>query len=145
VRGLDEARWNEILDGLAPTELDMLWLPRFSLSYDTYLNKPLKDMGMGVAFDGAADFSRLSPLGEDMCISFVRQKTFMEVDEAGTRAAAATGVGVGAVSLGPALVADRPFLLAIRERLSGTVLFAGWIGDPTAEEPEAPLEPNDCR
>ena len=89
---------------------------------------------MEEAFRDGADFTRMSPVGNQLCIDFVRQKTFIEVDERGTRAAAVTAVGVGPTSF-KGLVADRPFLFAIRERLSGTILFTGLVGDPTAEDP----------
>ncbi|HSM03109.1 MAG TPA: serpin family protein, partial [Longimicrobiales bacterium] len=90
-------------------------------------------MGMGVAFDpDVADFSRMSPVGQ-LFIDEVRQKTFIEVDEAGTRAAAVTSVGVGVTSAPPAFVVDRPFVFVLRERLSGTILFTGVVGDPTTE------------
>ena len=115
-------------------ELSRLALPRFKLSYGTSLNAALEAMGMGVAFDDAsADFSRMSSEAR-LFIDEVRQKTFIEVDEAGTRAAAATSVGVGVTSLPPEFVVDRPFVFLLRERLSGTVLFAGVVGDPTLEE-----------
>jgi serpin B len=55
------------------------------------------------------------------------------VDEAGTEAAAVTSVGVGVTSAPPMVRVDRPFLFAIRERLSGTILFVGRIMDPTAQ------------
>ena len=60
-------------------------------------------------------------------MSEVRQKTFLKVDETGTEAAATTSVGVPVLSNSSGLVADRPFFLAIRERLTGTVLFEGFI------------------
>jgi serine protease inhibitor len=78
----------------------------------------------------------MSPIGDRLCIDFVRQKTFIEVDERGTRAAAATAVGVGPDSFN-GLIADRPFAFAIRERLSGTILFVGMVGDPTFQDPGA--------
>ena len=134
VAGLDSQRWNAIVGGLAKTKVDVLSIPKFTLDYDGYLNDALKDMGMGVAFRPGADFTRLSPQGDAMCISFVRQKTFVEVDERGTRAAAVTAVGVGRTSFNGFIV-DRPFVFAIRERLSGTLLFVGMVGDPTAEDP----------
>ena len=134
VQGLDTEAWSAIVAGLAPRELDQLSIPKFTLDYDGYLNEALKAMGMGVAFRPGADFTRLSPLGSSMCISFVRQKTFVEVDERGTRAAAVTAVGVRLTSVS-AFVVDRPFVFAIRERLSGTLLFVGMVGDPTAEDP----------
>lgn len=134
VATLDEAKWNSIVGSLDPTTLDQLSLPKFELSYDTYLNDALREMGMDVAFRPGADFTRMSPIGDQLCIDFVRQKTFIEVDEAGTKAAAVTGVGVGVTSFN-GFVVDRPFLFAIRERLSGTILFTGLVGDPTAEDP----------
>jgi serpin B len=133
VAGLDAARWAEILSSLSPRNVDLVALPKVTLSYDVMLNDALKAMGMEVAFDGRADFTNLSPIGGELCIDYVRQKTFLEVDEAGTKAAAATAVGIGPTSFN-GLVADRPYLLAIHERLSGTLLFAGVVGDPTHED-----------
>jgi serpin B len=82
---------------------------------------------------GGADFTRLSPtLGRDLFISFVKQKTFVDVNEVGTEAAAVTAVGVFVTSLPQRTVVrvDRPFVFAIRERLSGTILFIGKIMQP---------------
>lgn len=134
VAGLDLEGWRSIIDGLSPREVDALSIPKLTLTYDAYLNDALKAMGMEVAFGPGADFTRMSPVGHELCIDFVRQKTFLEVDERGTRAAAVTAVGIGPVSF-VGLIADRPFLFAIRERLSGTILFTGLIGDPTADDP----------
>jgi serpin B len=140
---LDTDAWDQLIAGLAPQELDALAIPKFTLMYDAYLNEPLKAMGMDSAFRPGADFTRLSPDGDLMCIDFVRQKTFIEVDERGTRAAAVTAVGVGIVSF-TGLIADRPFVFALRERLSGTILFVGLVEDPTAEaEGPAPYD-SDC-
>jgi serine protease inhibitor len=131
VAGLDVARFDQILGGLAPRKVDLLALPRFTLRYDALLNDALGAMGMVEAFYPGADFSNLAD--GPLCIDFVRQKTFIEVDEAGTKAAAATAVGIGPTSFN-GLIADRPFVLAIRERLTGTLLFAGVVGDPTFED-----------
>lgn len=140
--GLDADDWAAIIAGLNPIEVDLVSIPKFTLSYDAYLNDALRTMGMDVAFGPDADFTAMSPVGDGLCIDFVRQKTFIEVDESGTRAAAVSGVTVGPTSfLG--LVADHPFAFAIRERLSGTILFAGMVGDPTAEDPgPEPFEGN---
>jgi serpin B len=133
--GMDAEWWNSLTGGLEDFELARISLPRFTLSYGTTLNEALKAMGMEVAFsETEADFTNLSPEGDRLYIDEVRQKTFIQVDEAGTKAAAATSVGIGVTSLPPMLVADRPFLFAIRERLSGTLLFTGLVGDPTVEE-----------
>lgn len=140
--GMDGNDWDALIGSLEPRELDVLSLPRFQLEYDTFLNGPLTDMGMGIAFTQQADFSDLSQ--EPLCIDFVCQKTFIEVDEAGTRAAAVTAVGIGPTSF-IGLIADRPFLFAIRERLSGTILFIGLIGDPTDEDSGPAELPEPCR
>ena len=102
-------------------------LPKLELTYEKYLNDALTAMGMGLAFTGDADFTRMTPGGA--YIDFVKQNTFLKVDEKGTEAAAVTTVAM-ATSMPPSLIVDRPFLLAIRERLSGTILFLGVIGDP---------------
>jgi serine protease inhibitor len=117
-------RWNEItamLDGSMGTVLGVT-LPKFSLSYEDTLNDDLTALGMGVAFDGGADFSGLSSHG--VYIKYVKQKTFVDVNEEGTEAAAVTNV-VLADSTPPSLDVDRPFIFVIRDRLSGTILFMG--------------------
>jgi serpin B len=132
-KGLDAARWEAILQGLTVREVDQVSLPKFTLAFDTYLNDPLIAMGMGPAFRPGADFTKMSPVGDRICIDYVRQKTFIEVDERGTKAAAVTAVGMRVVSF-TGLIADRPFVFALRERLSGTLLFVGLVGDPTFKD-----------
>lgn len=133
LEGLDAARWQSILQGLSSRELDQVSLPRFELAYDNYLNDALIALGMGPAFSPGADFTRMSPRGDQICIDYVRQKTFIDVDERGTKAAAVTAVGMREVSF-TGLIADRPFVFAIRERLSDTLLFVGLVGDPTFKD-----------
>jgi len=139
VAGLDAGAWSTMIGSLADARPDWVAIPKFTLTYDGFLNDALKGMGMSEAFSPGADFSNLSPLGDQLCISYVRQKTYVEVDERGTRAAAVTSVGVGVTSAPSGFTVDRPFVFAIRERLSGTILFAGLVGDPTAaaEDPDA--------
>lgn len=141
--GFDAAAWDAVVAGLRPTTVDLLSIPKFELTHDAFLNEALKEMGMDRAFRPGADFSRMSPVGDNICIDFVRQKTFIEVDERGTRAAAVTTVGARLVSF-TALIADRPFIFALRERLSGAVLFVGLVGDPTAEDPGPEPLVSDC-
>lgn len=134
VGGLDADRWKAILGGLAPAEATVS-LPKFRLEYEKTLNDALIALGMGPAFDEAvADFSRMhrDALAMQLHVSRVKQKAYVEVDEKGTKAAAVTSVEVGVTSAPPTFEADRPFLFAIRERLSGTVLFLGMMFDPTA-------------
>jgi serpin B len=98
------------------------------------MDEVLKALGLAPAYCDAVpfpDFTRMDPSGQ-ACISEVKHKTFVLVDEAGTEAAAVTSVGIGVTSLPPQFRVDRPFLFAIRERFSGTILFVGRIMDPTA-------------
>jgi serpin B len=131
VSDLNETMWNDLVAGLDSAELEVR-MPRFRLEYETLLNRPLQDMGMRIAFSRSADFTRLTPLArvQAVCIHFVKQNTFVEVNEEGTQAAAVTTVGIGTDSAPLPFNVDRPFLFAIRERLSGVVLFIGTIGDP---------------
>ena len=80
---------------------------------------------MGIAFSSDADFSRIADA--PLAISRVEQKTFIEVNEEGTEAAAASAVGFTrtSVPVEAEMRVDRPFAFAIRERLSGAVLFLG--------------------
>ena len=134
VESLDAEAWGGIISGLGKAEL-LVGIPKFSLEYEKSLNEVLKALGMEVAFDEtAADFSRMhrDALEMQLHISRVKQKAFVEVDEEGTRAAAVTSVEVGVTSAPPTFVADRPFVFAIRERLSGALLFTGVVRDPSA-------------
>jgi len=126
------AEWTGMLTTVDYNEISPLdvALPKLELKYETLLNDALTALGMGIAFDDQrADFSRLTTAAQAY-LEFVKQNTFVKMDEKGTEAAAVTTVGVGVTSLPPSLVVDRPYLFAIRERLSGTILFLGAIGDP---------------
>jgi len=106
-----------------------IWMPRLKLEWQRELNDDLKAMGMRDAFipDGA-DFTRMSTSqGHKLYIDKVKQKTFVDINEEGTEAAAVTSVGITATSLPPSLRVDRPFIFVIRERFSGTILFMGKI------------------
>jgi serpin B len=129
--GLTPQAWAAATAGLSDSELD-LYLPKFKITWADTLNDELRRMGMPTPFirDGA-DFSRISAArGKNLFISFVKQNAFVDVNEVGTEAAAVTTVGIGLTSLPPQVRVDRPFVFAIRERLSGTILFLGKIVDP---------------
>ena len=137
IDGLDASTWASWTGGLAPTEVPVE-LPRFELEWEATLNDVLRDMGMDRAFQpGVADFGGMlsdgfdpQAPGTDLYITKVKQKSFVSVNEEGTEAAAATSVGIGVTSAPLPVRVDRPFLFAIRERLSGTVLFLGTVFDP---------------
>jgi serpin B len=109
-------------------------LPRFKLENDYDLTGVLPPMGMPLAFTSRADFSRMSD--EPLYISFVKQKTYVAVNEEGTVAAAVTATGFRAMAMRMEpqppfhFVVDRPFFITIRERQTGLILFLGAIADP---------------
>ena len=135
VADLDAGAWDQILGQLHEQEITVK-LPRFELEYGVQLNDPLIALGMADAFDSnRADFSRMCryALESGLHIKEVKHKTFVEVDEAGTRAAAATSVEMRFESAPAAMVVDHPFLFALRERFSGAILFVGAVGSFSAE------------
>ncbi|HOV92290.1 MAG TPA: serpin family protein [Candidatus Kapabacteria bacterium] len=113
------------------TEKIAIEMPKFKIEYKTSLNNTLKKLGMGIAFiPGEADFTNMSELyGERLYIDSVKHKTFIQVDEEGTEAAAVTSVEIGLKSM-PKLknvMINRPFLFVLRDTHSGTILFIGKI------------------
>lgn len=114
-------------------ETTQIAIPKFKMGYNITMNGLLKEMGMDIAFDKEqADFANINK-DKQLFISQVKHKSFIEVDEEGTEAAAVTSVGLGVTSAGPQIRTiefDRPFVFMIRERTSNTILFMGKVGDP---------------
>jgi serpin B len=104
-------------------------LPKFTFSYEESLKDALVDMGMGVAFTDMADFTGILPDG-GLLITGVKHKTFIEVNEVGTEAAAVTSVEVGVTSMGESISFNKPFLFAIAEKTTGAILFIGRMMKP---------------
>jgi serpin B len=130
VEGLNSEAWGRWIGGLAETRAQVT-MPKFTLEYDIELNEALRALGMEVAFDPSnADFTKIYSGGERLYISKVKHKTFVDVNEKGTEAAAATSVEIGVTSLPPMIVVDKPFVFAIREKFSGAILFLGVMVDP---------------
>ena len=128
---LTPAAWQSLAASFRKSKVDFS-LPKLTLRYERKLNDDLKALGMVVPFIGdSADFTQLSPppTGNHLFIDFVKQNSFVDVNEEGTEAAAVTTVGVGVTSLPvyPVMRVDRPYVFVIRERFSGTVLFMAKI------------------
>ena len=122
---LTSATWANATRDTSYGTLDVS-MPRFRLADDNSLKDALTSLGMGIAFSDGADFSRIANAA--LTISRVQQKSWLDVNEEGTEAAAATVVGIGATSSAPvSFVVDRPFVFAIRERFSGAILFIGKV------------------
>lgn len=133
---LNQGNWSNWM-GLFEEKEGSLMLPKFTLEYENSLNQALTDLGMGIAFEpGQADFSGMAAAGVagDIFISDVKHKTFIQVDEAGTEAAAVTSVEIGTTSM-PAydfeLNFDRPFFYAIQDSETGAIIFMGSVLDPS--------------
>jgi len=126
---------SEGLERLRPREV-VVTLPKFKMTAEFELNKSLSAMGMVDAFTGDADFSGMDGQ-KDLLISNVIHKAFVDVNEEGTEAAAATAVVIARMSAPaepePPIVfkADHPFLFLIRHEKSGAILFMGRLADPT--------------
>lgn len=131
---LNDANWKGWMAALQPT-YGTITLPRFTANYTATpnLNRALTALGMGIAFDPLrADLSGIAAEPRPV-LSAVMHRTMVAVDELGTTAAAVTSGQVGATAvMAPSftMVFDRPFLCAIRDSATGTVLFIGSIVDP---------------
>jgi serpin B len=136
--GLDEEMFNSILSGLSTNRV-RLWLPRFEYEFEVSLSDTLKAMGMPAAFDGQqADFSGMvdDEMSENLYLSDVLHKAYVGVDEEGTEAAAVTAV-IGGITSAPAgevieMKVDRPFVFAIYDRPTNTILFLGRVLNPAS-------------
>ena len=134
-RQLDAAKlqeWLAALDGGRDTEA-IVYLPRFKLNCRLELAKELAAMGMTSAFDAAADFSGMTGT-RDLFISDVVHQAFVEVNEEGTEAGAATAVVMdrsASQTRTPEFRVDHPFMFLIRENRTGSILFLGRVIDPS--------------
>ena len=131
-------RWNAItstFDGQQEYGEMIVYMPKFRFSYEKVLNDQLQSMGMIDAFNSSlANLSGISDAS--IFVSFVKQNTFVEVDEKGTEAAAVTTIGVEVTSVPPQskqFIIDKPFIFAIRERTTNALLFIGQIVNPLGE------------
>lgn len=132
ISDLDADQWNAWNEVMGETEVH-LYMPKFTFAYEKTLNEMLINMGMSDLFAaGLADLTGINP-GGGLVVSEVKHKTFIDVDEEGTEAAAVTSVGVELTSVpaGPVtVILDRPFVFMIRESTTGAVLFSGVVNNP---------------
>ena len=132
---LTPQNWEAWRAGFAPKQGQLL-LPRFKVQYGVALNNLLREMGMAPAFDPQrADFSGMRPIPPNLFISDVRHLAYVDVNEAGTEAAAATSVQMGLTSAMPVedaftMQVDRPFFFVIEDSGTGALVFIGAIVEP---------------
>jgi len=130
-KALNADRIEKIVSDMRKDEIEV-YFPKFRLEQKFELCKTLAEMGMPDAFDGKADFSGMNGK-TTLAITGVIHKAFVEVDEKGTEAAAATAVVMQDLCIREtkAFKADRPFIFIIRENSTGSILFMGRVADPT--------------
>jgi serpin B len=132
-RFASEGLYQQVMDGLYQEEGIVVSLPRFTLEAEFSLKPVLCALGVELAFSGHADFGGIGE--EPLQIAEVVHKAFVEVNEEGTEAAAATGVSMGLCAVRPAteplvFKADHPFLFFIKDRDTNAVVFSGRVLDP---------------
>ena len=130
IKNMDGTKFLSLLDN-ASSEAVEAYLPKFSYDYEVQMNQSLKNMGMLDAFDGGkADFSKLGKSsGGNIFVSNVLHKTFISVDELGTKAGAVTSVeySVTSVQEFKTVRLDRPFLYAIIDNSTMLPVFIGSV------------------
>jgi serpin B len=134
IQKLSAERWATWMTQFHQTQGNLA-LPRFQISYEVELNHALTELGMGDAFDpNVANFEAVLSTPSRLYINSVKHKTFVEVNEEGTEAAATTSVDVFATSAMSqqtfTMIVNRPFFCALRDNETGTLLFVGTIVDP---------------
>jgi serpin B len=117
-------------EGFAPGQVELA-MPRFRLNGKVELLPALDALGLKAARASRTALQRFSPVPQR--ISQITQGTYLQVDEAGTEAAAATAVlTVRSAFRTEKISIDKPFLFALRDRVSGLILMAGYVGSPSA-------------
>jgi serpin B len=131
VQNLDGTTWNSWIAGFNERQNFTVYMPRFEFEFERSLAEDLKGMGLDIAFTDQADFSGISAI--DLYIADVIHKTYIKVNEEGTEAAAVTAIVMEATSINPIINQvrlDRPFLFAITENSSKSILFLGKVAEP---------------
>ncbi len=126
---LDDLMWDNLMSSFAEEEIT-LGFPKLKFEYEKSLNQILASMGMGIAFTPLANFRGMSDT-TGLAITDVKHKSFVRIDEEGTEAAAVTSVEMGITSSPHSIfIADHPFLFAIWESNSNSILFIGKVEEP---------------
>lgn len=129
INSFDRNKWEKCLRNLKEIEEVTLYMPKFKCEFDVGLKEILSALGMGIAFNDDADFSGICKTLRCM-ITDVKHKSFIEVDEEGTEASAATSVEISYTSFKPGFYLTRPFVYIIYEQNSGAILFMGKLFNP---------------
>lgn len=135
---LTVSNWKNWMESFELEDIVDVTMPRFKFAFEIGLNDVLKKMGMQKAFQpNIADFSKITD--EDLYISSVKHKSFIDVNETGTEAAAVTSITFSTTSIGNeppkiSFLVDKPFVFAITEKDTDAILFIGEVNNPEYEE-----------
>jgi serpin B len=137
INNLTDENWKTWTAGYYSCKDVNILLPKFKFAFGDELKNYLSSLGMGVAFSpDSANFSKINNQ-VPLCISKVKHKSYVDVNEEGTEAAAVTSVEIVLTSAGPDqtiyFTVNRPFLFVIREEKSNTVIFIGKVMKPVIE------------
>ena len=131
---LSNENWNRWLSEFYEAEKVQIHLPKFRFEYKNLLNDELKNMDMEIAFDPSnADFSKINSNG-GLYISRVIHKSFIEVNEEGTEAAAVTLVEMFRSGGGETFIVNKPFIFVIKEKYTNSIIFMGKVMEPEYED-----------
>ena len=130
ITGLNVENWQDAQKSLRKTKV-VVELPKFNLTYSKKLNGVLEKMGMIKAFTNQADLSKISKPAGKLSVGFVKQDTYLAVDEKGTEAAAVTTIGIELTSIPsyPEVICNKPFAFLITEKTSNTIMFIGKVSN----------------
>jgi serpin B len=133
IEELSYVNWVDWVFNLKPVPKVYLEMPKFKYSFKKTLNEPLIEMGLSAAFRDDAEFPGIIEEEIPLFISEVLHKTYIDVNEEGTEAAAVTSIGFETTSVGeptPVMIINRPFMYVIREKTSNALVFMGTVGAP---------------
>ena len=127
---LDNEKWQELTNNISINSDVYVELPKFTMTNDYDLVPVLSALGLGNLFD--PNSCNLDNIMNGAYVTSIKHKTYIKLDEEGTEAAAVTSVSIGATAVMPGqLILNKPFIFAIRERTTNTILFTGIIRDPS--------------
>lgn len=130
VSKLDATNWQSAQNTMSKRKV-VVGLPKFTIEYSKKLNSILQKMGMVKAFGSQADLSKIAKPAGKLKVGFVKQDTYVAVDEKGTEAAAVTTIGIEVTSLPvyPEIICNKPFAFLITEKTSNTIMFIGKVSN----------------
>ncbi|NRA50125.1 MAG: hypothetical protein HRU12_13405 [Phaeodactylibacter sp.] len=132
---LTKERWLSLYDEVKPGRA-IVQFPKLKLNYGNDLIRSLRNLGLEAPFSPAqADFQAMGQAinGQNIFIQQIAHKAVLEIDENGAEGAAATSVGFGTTSAPPFYRFDQPFVIVLRHINTNTMLFTGYVADPSAE------------